>query len=44
MHKLSSVVAPEDFALLDHKIREAIPTGMEIYFRIGINNINFENI
>lgn len=30
MHKLSSAVAPEDFALLDHKIRETIPTGMEI--------------
>ena len=30
MHRLSSVVTPEDFALLDHKIREAIPTGTEI--------------
>ena len=27
MHRLSSLVAPEDFALFDHKIREAIPTG-----------------
>ena len=37
MHKLSSIVAPEDFALLDHKIREAIPTGMEI---CGKNSLN----
>ena len=37
MHKLSSVVAPEDFALLDHKIREAIPTGMEICKKNSLN-------
>ena len=37
MHKLSSIVAPENFALLDHKIREAIPTGMEI---CGKNSLN----
>ena len=37
MHRLSSVVAPEDFALLDHRIREAIPTGMEI---CGKNSLN----
>lgn len=37
MHKLSSVVAPEDFALLDHRIREAIPTGMEICERNSLN-------
>ncbi len=30
MHKLSSVVASEDYALLEHKIRETIPTGMDI--------------
>ena len=37
MHRLSSVVAPEDFALLDHKIREAIPTGMEICKKNSLN-------
>ena len=37
MHRLSFLVAPEDYALLNHKIREAIPTGMEI---CGKNSIN----
>ena len=37
MHKLSSAVAPEDFALLDHKIREAIPTGTEICKKNSLN-------
>ena len=37
MHRLSSVVAPEDFALLDHRIREAIPTGMEICRKNSLN-------
>lgn len=37
MHKLSSVVAPEYFALLDHRIREAIPTGMEICAKNSLN-------
>ena len=37
MHRLSSVVAPEDFALLDHKIRGAIPTGMEICEKNSLN-------
>lgn len=37
MHRLSSVVAPEDFALLDHRIREAIPTGMEICAKNSLN-------
>ena len=37
MHRLSSVVASEDFALLDHKIRGVIPTGMEI---CGKNSLN----
>ena len=37
MHRLSSVVAPEDFALLDHKIRAAIPTGMEICEKNSLN-------
>lgn len=37
MHKLSSIVAPENFALLDHRIREAIPTGMEICKKNSLN-------
>lgn len=37
MHKLSSVVAQEDFALLDHRIREAIPTGMKICEKNSLN-------
>ena len=37
MHKFSSVVAPEYFALLDHRIREAIPTGMEICAKNSLN-------
>ena len=37
MHRLSSAVAPEDFALLDHRIREAIPTGMEICSKNCLN-------
>lgn len=37
MHKLSSIVAPENFALLDHRIREAIPTGMEICKKKSLN-------
>ena len=37
MHRLSSVVAPEDFALLDHRIREAIPTGTEICAKNSLN-------
>lgn len=30
MHRLSNTVNPDDFALLDHRIREAVPTGNEI--------------
>lgn len=37
MHKLSSIVAPEDYALLDHRIREAIPAGMEICKKNSLN-------
>ena len=37
MHKLSSAVAPEDFALLDYKIRETIPTGTEICPKNSLN-------
>ena len=37
MHRLSFVIAPEDFALLDHKIREAIPTGIGICKKNSLN-------
>lgn len=37
MHRLSSVVVPEDFALLDHRIRETIPTGIAICSRNSLN-------
>ena len=37
MHRLSSMAAPEDFALLDHKIREAVPTGTEICEKNSLN-------
>lgn len=37
MHKLSCVVAPEDFALLDHRIREMIPAGTDICEKNSLN-------
>ncbi len=37
MHKLSAPVNPEDFPLLDHRIRESIPTGNEIYAKNSLN-------
>lgn len=37
MHRLSSEVALEDFALLDHKIRGVIPTGTEICEKNSLN-------
>ena len=37
MHRLSTIVDSEDFALLDHRIREAIPTGMEICAKNSLN-------
>ena len=36
MHRLSDIVSPEDFPLLDHRIREAIPTGSEICLKNSI--------
>ena len=38
MHRLSATVNPDDFALLDHRIRETVPTGMEICERNSIND------
>lgn len=37
IHRLSSLVAPEDFTLLDHKIRDTVPTGMEICKKNSLN-------
>lgn len=37
MHRLSVLVSPEDFALLEHRIREAIPTGNDICLKNSIN-------
>ena len=37
MHRLSCAVNPEDFALLDHRIRETIPTGTEICPKNSLN-------
>lgn len=37
MHRLSSAVAPEDFALLDYRIRNAIPMGREICEKNSLN-------
>lgn len=37
MHKLTSMVNPGDFALLDHRIREAIPMGTEICAKNSLN-------
>ena len=37
MHRLSSPMCPDDFALLDHRIRETIPTGTEICEKNSIN-------
>ena len=37
MHRLSTTVNPDDFALLDHRIRETVPTGTEICEKNSIN-------
>ncbi len=37
MHRLSCAVNPADFPLLDHRIREAIPTGMEVCQKNSLN-------
>lgn len=37
MHRLSATVCKDDFALLDHRIREAIPMGMEICAKNSLN-------
>lgn len=37
MHRLSAKVDPADFALLDHRIREVIPTGTDICAKNSLN-------
>lgn len=37
MHKLSTTVNSEDYELLDHRIREAIPTGTDICAKNSLN-------
>ena len=37
MHRLSTTVNPDDFTLLDHRIRETVPTGTEICEKNSIN-------
>ena len=37
MHRLSVAINPDDFALLDHRIRETVPTGTEICSKNSIN-------
>ena len=37
MHRLSGNVDPEDYPLLDHRIREAVPTGTEICPKNSLN-------
>lgn len=37
MHRLSSIVRPEAFALLDHRIRETIPAGKQICDKNSLN-------
>lgn len=37
MHRLSVPVSPEDFPILDHRIREAVPVGAEICAKNSLN-------
>ena len=37
MHRLSTAINPDNFALLDHRIRETVPTGTEICEKNSIN-------
>ena len=45
MHRLSAAMNPDNFALLDHRIRETVPTGTEICERLLLKllNINAES-
>ena len=37
MHKLSATVYPDDYALMDHRIREVTPTGINICAKNSLN-------
>ncbi len=37
MHKLSTTISPDDLPLLDHRIREAIPTGTNLCVKKSLN-------
>lgn len=37
MHRLSAQINPDDFALLDHRIRETVPTGTDICAKNSLN-------
>lgn len=41
MHRLSNPVSPEDFEVLDHRIRETIPTGKNICAKNSLNEKEF---
>lgn len=41
MHRLSAPINPEDFALLDHRIRETVPTGTDICAKNSLNEKEF---
>jgi len=41
MHRLSSPIKPDDFALLDHRIRETVPTGTDICAKNSLNEKEF---
>lgn len=41
MHRLSAPISPEDFALLDHRIRETVPTGTDICAKNSLNEKDF---
>lgn len=41
MHHLSTAINPDNFALLDHRIREVIPTGTDICVKNSMNEKDF---
>ncbi len=41
MHRLSVPINPEDFALLDYRIRETVPTGTDICAKNSLNEKDF---
>lgn len=41
MHRLSAPINPEDFPLLDHRIRETVPTGTNICAKNNLNEKDF---